>query len=153
MVGMTRNEFFRSTRRRLLIDHDRRAHLHQIEKLDNVCISHADAAVAVSLANFVFVLRAVDVNETIAGVGVVRLDSLQPENARENEIVRPRKRIIRSERNATDEDRAVRHSLADLVTDAKFSERCFVAARFGAGTEARSRDWITPQNFPPAAQP
>ena len=58
------------------------------------------------LANLVFVVRAVDVNEAVARVGVVFLEAIEPEDAREDEIIGRRRRVVRRERDPAAENRA-----------------------------------------------
>ena len=52
--------------------------IHEIEKLDDVGVAHPNAAAAGGSADFAFVLRAVDINETLARVGIVLVQSVQP---------------------------------------------------------------------------
>lgn len=64
----------------LFANDNRCAFINEIEHLNHICISHSDAAVAVGLADRLFMSRAVDVNETITSVGVVLFDSIEPQN-------------------------------------------------------------------------
>ena len=85
---------------------------------------------AVGFADFVLVPCSVNVNKTIAGIGVLWFDPIEPENARQYQILSRWKGIVRSEGDATDENRPCRHGFPDFVADSKFSERRFVAVFF-----------------------
>ena len=65
----------------LFPDDHSRAFLDQIEQLDHVGIAHPNAAVAVRPANRIFMLGPVNIDETIAGVGIALFHSIQPENS------------------------------------------------------------------------
>src|SRR5882724_3417975 len=96
--------------------------------------------------------RPVNVNKTITGVGIVRLQPVEPENARQDEILRRWQRIVRFERDATDEDRTGRHGLPNFIANAELAQRCSMAAFFAAEPKARSGHWITADNFTAPAQ-
>jgi hypothetical protein len=75
---------------------DRGAFINKLEQFGHIRVAHANAAVAIGRANFVLVLRAVDVDESVVRVRVVLFGSIEPKNARHDEIFSGRKRIIRS---------------------------------------------------------
>ena len=68
-------------------DHDLGAKRHLIEERNQIGVLHPDATVTGRLANLLFVVRTVDVNEAVARVGVVFLDAIEPEDSREDEII------------------------------------------------------------------
>src|SRR5205807_10476902 len=104
------------------------------------------------LTDFVFVLCPVNVNKTIAGVGIVRFQTVEPANARQDQILGRWQWIVRFERNAADENRAGRHGLTKLIANAKLAQRRFIAALFVAEPKARSGYRITADNFAAPAQ-
>ena len=86
-----RNDFLCRARVRLLdlllLNRYRRSHVHQFEKLNDISVSHPNASVAVRLANFVFVFRAVNVNKAITRIGIGSFKPIEPENPRKNKIL------------------------------------------------------------------
>jgi hypothetical protein len=52
--------------------------IHEIEQLNDVCVAHPNATSACRAANFAFMFCAVDVNEALARVGIVLVQSVQP---------------------------------------------------------------------------
>ena len=62
----------------LFFDHDGRAFTDKIEQLDYVRIAHPHASMARRIADFVLVLGAVNINETVARVRVVLIQSIKP---------------------------------------------------------------------------
>ena len=55
--------------------------IDEIEQLDYVLIAHSHASMARGVADFVLVLGAVNINETVAGVGVVLIQTIKPQDA------------------------------------------------------------------------
>src|SRR5204863_2559480 len=111
-------------------------------ELDDICVSHPDTSVAVGQADFVLMFCSVNVNKTITGVGIVRLQPIQPENARQDEILRRWQRIVRFERDAADEDRTGWHGLPNFIGHAKLAQGSSMAAFFASEAKARSRHRI-----------
>jgi hypothetical protein len=54
-----------------ILNHHRRALIHQIEQFDDIRVSHPDATAACGYADFVLVFGAVDVNEAVARIGIL----------------------------------------------------------------------------------
>src|SRR5437868_14984043 len=71
----------------LLLNRYRRSHVHQFEKLNDISVSHPNASVAVRLANFVVVFRAVNVNKAITRIGIGSFKPIEPENPRQNKVL------------------------------------------------------------------
>ena len=94
-------------------------------------------------SNRFFVIGAVNVNESVAGVGVVLFHAVEPEDTRENKIVARRRLLVGRKRDAAAKHRAARRVAANLFADLEFAERGFHAAFFRAQAVARGRDRIT----------
>ena len=62
----------------LFFNEYRCAVIDEIKQLNDVRIAHPNAPAAVGAANLVFVFCAVDVNEALASVGIVVVQSVQP---------------------------------------------------------------------------
>ncbi len=62
----------------LRLNHDFGTERDPVEKRDQIGILHANAAVTGRLANLVFTIGAVDVNEAVACVGIVFLKAVEP---------------------------------------------------------------------------
>jgi hypothetical protein len=131
----------------LFVNHDRRVLIDEIEQFNHVRVAHSNATVAVRCADPVLVFRPVNVNEALARVGVVLFQSIEPENARHDQILRWRKRIIRPNRNAASKNRAAGHVTANFFRDTEPASRRLEAAFFGANAEARSGNRIRAQRF------
>jgi len=93
----------------------------------------------------------VNVNKTITGIGIVRLQPVEPENARQDQILRPWQGIVRFKRDAADENRAGRHGFPNFIANAKLAQRRLLAAFFAAEPEPRSGNRVTVDNFAAAA--
>ena len=91
-------------------------------------------------------LRAVNINETVAGIGVVWLDPVEPENAREDEVVSRGHRVLRREWNAAAKDRVDGKIGANLLANLKSAQRGLHAAFLRAQAKAGSGDGITGQD-------
>src|SRR4029077_15202956 len=90
----------------------------------------------------ILVFRAVDVNETVPGVRVLFVTPIQPENSGHDQILSRRKRIFRSERHPTSENRSARHLASDLLRDAKIAGGRLETAFLSPNTETRAGDRI-----------
>ena len=120
--------------------------IDEIEQLDYVLIAHSHASVARRVADLVLVLGAVDVNETVARVGVVLIQAIKPQDARHHQVVGRRKRIIGFQRHATLKNSITRQVGADLLCDTKVAAWCFHAAFFRPDSKSRrgyrvTADW------------
>jgi len=96
--------------------------------------------VAVGRANLVLVFCAVNIDESVAGVGVFGIKSVEPKDPRGHEIFRVGKRIVGTQCNARFEDCSRFGAAPDLLRDPKITEWRLVAAFFGANPEARTGD-------------
>lgn len=97
---------------------------------------------AVRGADAVLVLGAVDVNKAIAGIGVVLLHPIKPQDSGGDPVVSPRQRIPGPERHATLEDGAAGHVMPDFLSDLKLSQRRLHAPFFRPQPEARAGNRI-----------
>ena len=120
----------------LFLDQDRRSLVHQFKQLDDVGVAHANAAVTVGAPDLVFMSRSVNVNETLARVRIVFIQSSQPENARRDQIFRGRQWVLRFERNPASKNGAERHAVPDFFRDLETAEGRFVASFFRPESEA-----------------
>lgn len=80
---------------------DGRVFINEIEQVDDILIPHPNAAVAGGLADFVFVFRAVDINKPLPRIRILFLQTIEPEDARHDQVLRGRKRVARFKRNTT----------------------------------------------------
>src|SRR6266550_2024084 len=85
----------------------------------------------------------------IAGIGIAPFQTVEPENARQDQILCRRQRIVRFERDAAYENRAGRHRLPNFIANAKLAQRRFIAAFFTAQPKPRSRNRITAEILRP----
>ena len=60
------------------LNYDRRTLIHEIEQLDHVGIPHPHATAAVGGADLVLVFGAMDVNESVACIGIVLVQPVEP---------------------------------------------------------------------------
>ena len=72
-----------------------------IEKSDQVVVPHPNATVTGRLANLIFMICAVDINVTLAGIRVVFFKAIEPENPRHNQIFGRGQGVVWGERNAS----------------------------------------------------
>lgn len=101
----------------------------EIEELDDILIFQANAAVAGAASDAGFVIGAVDVNVAVVGVRIVRLGAVQPEDAREHEIIlRVHARLPVADGLAGLKDRAARCCITMLFLHDEIPKRCFVAS-------------------------
>lgn len=102
--------------------------------------------------DLVLVVGAVNVNVAVVRVRVPRLDAIEPQNARHNQIVFTQHLLRRFHRFAALENRSGRHPAADLFCDPELSGRRFEAAFFRAQAELGSGNRIRRDRFPPVFQ-
>jgi len=60
------------------LNYDRRAFIHEIEQFDYIRVPHSNAAAAVGGADLVLVFGAVDVDEAVACICIVLVQSVEP---------------------------------------------------------------------------
>lgn len=140
-------DFFGCAQIWLLSNQDRRFCFHKVKQLNHICVAHSNATVARRLTDFVLVPRPVNVNEAIAGIGVVFVQTIQPQNPRHHQILRGRERIVRPKRHAAAKNRSVRRIAADLFCDPKSAGRRFEAALFGPNPKTGSGYRVGTQSF------
>ncbi len=59
-------------------NYDRRALIQEIEQFDHVRVPHSNAAAAVGSAHFLLVFGAMDVNESVACIGILLVQPVEP---------------------------------------------------------------------------
>ena len=101
---------------------------------------HPHAAVAGGRAELRFGIRAVDVDVAVEGVRVLRVESVEPEDARLDVILFIALLTDESGRDAADENLARRRAVAMFFRDAEASGRRAIRARLRAESEARCGD-------------
>ena len=89
------------------------------------------------IADFVLVFGAVNVNETVARVGVVFIQAIKPQDARHHQVVSRRKWIVGFQGHATLKDSIARQAGANLFCDAESTGWRFHAAFFRPDPESR----------------
>jgi len=124
------------------VNRDRRTFVHKVEQLDHVVVAHANATVTIGRADLVLVLRAMDVDEAVAGIAIVFFETVQPKNARGDQVVCVWQRIVGFERDAGFKDRAGRMAMTYFFGDAKLAKRRFHTSFFRAEAKTRARDRI-----------
>jgi hypothetical protein len=120
--------------------------INKLKQVYDINISHSDAPVAGWPADFVLVFGAVNVNETVARVGVVLIQAIEPQDARHHQVLSRRKLIAGFQRHATLENSIARQAAADLLCDTEVADWCFHAAFLSPDSKSRSRhrvgaDW------------
>src|SRR2546430_1601442 len=100
--------------RSLPTNHDRCALVDQVEQLDDIVVAHADTAMTIRRTDFVLVFRAMNIDETVVGVGVAFSEAIEPKNTRRDEVVSGGKRVARLQRNPRLENGAGGRVLSDL---------------------------------------
>ena len=78
----------------LALDAHFRAERDLVEERNQIGVLHSNAAVARGLANLLFVVRAVNVNEAVARICIVRFEAIEPEDAREDQVIGRRRRFV-----------------------------------------------------------
>src|SRR5437667_1868619 len=104
---------------------------------------HPDASIACRRSDQPFLRRAVDVDIPRERVGVLRLESAQPENARHDRI--PARRIRQDDFASTPpifEYRALWRIIANFLRDLQLAQWCVPAAWPVAETELGGGNWI-----------
>ncbi len=118
------------------LDYNRRTLIDHFEQFDHVRVTHSHAAMTRSCADFVLVLGAVNVDETVARIRIPLVQSVKPQNARRDQILRRRKRFVGLKRNAAYKNGSVRHIASDLLPHAKTTGRRLEASLLGPDTES-----------------
>ena len=130
-------------RRALLLNQDWCAGLNQFEKFNQIGIPHPNAAVTCRFTNFMFVVRPVNVNEAVARVCVVRFESIEPEDARQHQIIIRRMFILKTDRFAAFENGADGRVASKFFGNPKLAQRRFHAAFLRTEAEARRGNGIS----------
>src|SRR5437762_948948 len=60
------------------LNYDWRAFIHEIEQFDYIRVPHSNAAAAVGAAELVLIFRTVDVDKTVACIGILLVQSVEP---------------------------------------------------------------------------
>ena len=68
-------------------DRDRRSSWDVVEKFDDVGVAHSHTAMAGRGSDQILAVRAVEVDVALPRIRIVGVESLKPENARENRIM------------------------------------------------------------------
>ncbi len=113
-----------------------------IEELHNVGIPHAHAAMAGRGADQPLLVRAVDVDVALAGIGVFRIQPVEPEDAGEDFVLLAAFFRNLAGRKPGLENRARRGTVANLLGDAKSPGGRLVAAGFRPQPEPRRGNGI-----------
>src|SRR5215471_6981433 len=74
------------------LDYNRRTLIDHFEQFDYVFVTHPHAAVTRSGPDFVLVLGPMNVDEAVARIGIVLVQSVEPQNARRDQVLRLRRR-------------------------------------------------------------
>src|SRR5262249_55323638 len=90
---------------------------------------------AVWSANPVLMFRSMDVNGAVAGISVLGIQSLQPENSSRYEVPRVRQRIVWPQRAARFENGAGCRAVTDFFCDAEIAEGRLIAALLGPNSK------------------
>ena len=117
--------------------------INELKQVYDINISHSDASVAGWHADFVLVPGAVNVNETVARVGVVFIQAIKPQDAGHHEVCSRRKRIFGFQRDATLKHSITRQAAADLLCNLETAGWCFHAAFFRPDSKSRRGHRVT----------
>ncbi len=109
------------------LDYNRRTLVDHFEQFDHVLVSHPHAAVTRSRADFVLVFSAMNVDEAVARIRIVLIQSIEPQDTRRDHVLRRRRRFVGLKRKAPDKNGSVRHIASDLLRHAKTARRRFKA--------------------------
>src|SRR5690242_5044601 len=98
-------------------------------------------------ADLILVLGPMNIDEAVAGIGVVVVHAIEPHNPGHNEVVGRWERVLRAEGYSAAKDSAVRHVSPDLLGNSKVAGRSFETAFLGSNPEPRTRNRICPYGF------
>ena len=107
------------------------------EQFDHVLVTHPHAAVTRSRADFVLVFGAMNVDEAVARIRILLVQSVEPQNTRRHQVLCGRKPFVGLKRNAAYKNGSVRHIASDLLRHAKTAGRRFEAPLLRPDTESR----------------
>jgi len=130
-------------RRALLLNQDWRARPNQFEKFNEVGIPHPNTTVTRRFANLIFAVGSVNVNEAVARVGVVRFEPIEPEDARQHQIIIRRMFVLKTDRFATLENGADGRVSSEFFGNVKLPQRRFHAAFLRSEAKARRGNGIS----------
>ena len=118
-------------------------------EIDHLRVPEPDASMAGRCPDEVLPVGAVKVNVAVTGVGIVRIESLQPEDPREDQVlvapVRPDPGKLSGGDPAL-EDHSGRGLIPDLFADPEASRGGAETSRLGTESEPRCRDIPFPGN-------
>ena len=129
-------------------DRYHRSHGNFIKYLDNILRPHPDTAPTYRTSNRLLIRCSMNIDAPVPRIPVLRLQSIQPDNAGNNRI--PSRRIHRQHftGRVTMADNSARTQIfPDLVAHPQLSQRCFIAAKLIAGAKARGRYRIARNEF------
>ena len=98
-------------------------------------------------ADFILVLRAMYIDEAIARIRILIVQSVQPQNARRYQVLRLQERLVTLKRNTAYKDGSVRRIASDLLRHAETSGRRFEAPLLRPDAESRRRHRVS-ADFP-----
>jgi hypothetical protein len=119
------------------LDYNRRTLIDHFEQFDHVLVTHPHAAVTRSRADFVLVFGPMYVDEAIARIRIVLVQSVEPQNTRRHQVLGRRPRFVGLKRNAAYKNCPFRHLASDLLRHTKTAGRRFEAPLLCPDTESR----------------
>lgn len=111
-----------------------------VEEIDHVVVAQPDASVAGSGSDEVLLIGSVDVNVALTGIGVLRIETFEPEDPREHEILFSSLLRNLSGGQTAAEDHSCRGVLADLLSYPEASGGCPETPLLESESEPRCRD-------------
>src|SRR4029077_9057498 len=120
---MSGHQTWNGSSERRVHDSNRGASSYDVVQLYDVARAHPDASITRSRSDTLLLRRAVNVNISGERVGILSLQSAQPENARDNGVAA--RRIRRNDFASTPsifEHRAGRRIVADFLGDLQFTQ-------------------------------
>src|SRR5262249_57441096 len=81
------------------LDYNWRTFIDHLEQFDHVRVTHPHAAMTHGHADFVLVFSAMNVNEAIARIRILLVESVEPQNARRHKILCRRERVVGPKRH------------------------------------------------------
>ena len=101
----------------------------------------------VGLADAVFMLGTMNINEAFFGIGIMRIEPVQPQNPRSNQILCVRQWLTRPQSDPASEHGAAGHAVANFLCYLETAEWGFVASDFSSHAKPRARDGIRPRRL------
>src|SRR5206468_2980157 len=131
-----------------LLNHNRCTLIHQFEQFDHVRVTHAHAAMTRRRADLVLMPGAVNIDEAVARIRVVLVQSVEPQNARHHKVFGRRRRVAGFERDAAYKNGAARHLASNFLRHPKTPSWSFQAPLVHADTKPRRGDWVSADRLP-----